>query len=99
MHPVQSILAEMHSETEQARSRAAKAALLKKLNDFRSLHQNRTGNIRLDREDVMRLLEMNFDRAPAISRKLSNCKHEWGSQITLMPHEIDFLLREIEHYY
>ncbi|MBD1847495.1 hypothetical protein H6F89_29665 [Cyanobacteria bacterium FACHB-63] len=90
-------LDKMAADNEAARSRTAKAQLLKKLNDFRSLNPNRTGIIRLERQDVARLIELTSDRNPAIAQKLSDHKNEWTSLITLLPNEINFLLREVEH--
>ncbi|MBD1847320.1 hypothetical protein H6F89_28720 [Cyanobacteria bacterium FACHB-63] len=90
-------LDKMAADNEATRSRTAKTQLLKKLNDFRSLNPNRTAIIRLERQDVARLIELTSDRNPAIARKLEACKHEWESQITLMANEVDFLVKEVEH--
>ncbi|GAP94935.1 hypothetical protein [Leptolyngbya sp. NIES-2104] len=86
----------MQSDIEAAQSRTEKAALLKKLTDFRSRNANRTGIIRLNGSDVTRLVELIGDRNPVLTSKLAGYSRP-TNDITLLSNEIDCLLKIVQY--
>jgi hypothetical protein len=95
--PIETLLHEQSLELEAARSKTAKSALLKKLTDFRSRHQNRTGTIPLDGSDVGRLVALIGDKNPALAQRLSAYRDRLRCEITLLSHEVDSLVAIVEH--
>jgi uncharacterized protein YdaU (DUF1376 family) len=93
---LETLLQERSLALEAARSKTAKSALLKKLTDFRSLHQNRTGNLRLDGSEVARLVELLGEKNPALAQRLSGYRNQLRSEITLLPYEVDSLVAIVE---
>ncbi|MBW4441864.1 MAG: hypothetical protein KME10_11635 [Plectolyngbya sp. WJT66-NPBG17] len=95
-HRTFAFLEQQSIELEAAKSRTEKTALLKKLTDYRSLNECRTGIIRLERSDVNRLIELMRDRNPALTQKLSGFT-ALTNNITVLPSEIEFLLAIVQH--
>ncbi|MBW4527267.1 MAG: hypothetical protein KME18_19115 [Phormidium tanganyikae FI6-MK23] len=71
--------------------------MLKKLTDYRSLNECRTGIIRLERSDVNRLIELASDRRNTVlAQKLSNFTAHFANKITLLPSEAEFLVMVVQ---
>lgn len=86
------LLEKLQRESESAKAKSEKAALLKLLSDFCDRNANRTGSIRLSGFDVGRLIDLIGDKNPALTQRLTGCT-QISNDVTLLPGEGELLYR------